>query len=53
MWDVRRGDVIGYTGDAGYSEAPHLHHQITRLSDEAKLCPTDEEGFGENGWLER
>lgn len=49
-WPVRRGDVIGYTGDAGYSEAPHLHYQITG-PDGRKLCPTTEEGFGENGWL--
>ncbi len=25
-WQVRRGDLLGYTGDAGYSEAPHLHY---------------------------
>jgi hypothetical protein len=50
-WTVHRGDVIGYTGDSGYSEAPHLHYQITRLSDGAKLCPTTESGFGDNGWL--
>ena len=51
--EVRRGDVIGYTGDAGYSEAPHLHYQIVRLSDGAQLCPTSEEGFADGGWLER
>ena len=43
-WDVRRGDVVGYTGDSGYSEAPHLHYQITRRSDGARLCP------GDGGW---
>ena len=52
-WGVRRGDVIGYTGDAGYSEAPHLHYQITRVSDGAKLCPTGEVGFEDGGWLSR
>ncbi len=50
---VRRGDVIGYTGDAGYSEAPHLHYAIARRSDGAKLCPTSEAGFADGGWLER
>jgi hypothetical protein len=52
-WPVRRGDVIGYTGDAGYSEAPHLHYQIIRLSDGAQLCPTSEAGFADGGWLDR
>jgi hypothetical protein len=52
-WAVRRGDLIGYTGDAGYSEAPHLHYQITRKSDGAKLCPTAESGFIDGGWLVR
>ena len=52
-WPVARGDVIGYTGDAGYSEAPHLHYQIIRLADGAQLCPTSEPGFADGGWLER
>jgi len=52
-WSVRRGDVIGYTGDAGYSEAPHLHYQIVRLSDGRSLCPTGEAGFTDGGWLLR
>jgi murein DD-endopeptidase MepM/ murein hydrolase activator NlpD len=51
-WPVHRGDVIGFTGDAGYSEAPHLHYQIIRLSDGAQLCPTSEAGFVDGGWLE-
>lgn len=50
---VRRGDVVGYTGDAGYSEAPHLHYVIARRADAAKLCPTTEAGFADGGWLER
>jgi murein DD-endopeptidase MepM/ murein hydrolase activator NlpD len=25
---VRQGDVIGYTGDSGTSEAPHLHFEV-------------------------
>ncbi len=52
-WPVRRGDVIGFTGDTGYSEAPHLHYTITRLTDGARLCPTDEPGFDDAGWLFR
>jgi murein DD-endopeptidase MepM/ murein hydrolase activator NlpD len=52
-WPVRRGDLIGFTGDSGYSEAPHLHYQVTRLSTGAKLCPTAEAGFDDGGWLER
>jgi murein DD-endopeptidase MepM/ murein hydrolase activator NlpD len=52
-WPVKRGDVIGYTGDAGYSEAPHLHYQIIRRADGAQLCPTSEAGFDDGGWLFR
>lgn len=52
-WQVRRGDLVGYTGDAGYSEAPHLHYAITRRSDGARLCPTAEPGFDDGGWLLR
>jgi hypothetical protein len=52
-WPVRRGDVVGFTGDSGYSEAPHLHYAITRLADGARLCPTREPGFEDNGWLLR
>jgi murein DD-endopeptidase MepM/ murein hydrolase activator NlpD len=50
---VRRGDVVAFTGDAGYSEAPHLHYAITRRSDGAALCATREAGFADNGWLVR
>lgn len=53
-WEVRAGDVIGYTGDSGYSEAPHLHYELAALgADPRWLCPTREEGFGESGWLFR
>jgi hypothetical protein len=53
-WEVRAGDVIGYTGDTGYSEAPHLHYELAARGPEpAGLCPTREEGFGESGWLFR
>jgi murein DD-endopeptidase MepM/ murein hydrolase activator NlpD len=52
-WQVRRGDLIGYTGDAGYSEAPHLHYAITRVADGARLCPSTEAGFADGGWVLR
>lgn len=52
-WQVRRGDLFGYTGDMGYSEAPHLHYAITRLADGARLCPTAEAGFADGGWVLR
>jgi murein DD-endopeptidase MepM/ murein hydrolase activator NlpD len=52
-WSVKRGNLIGYTGDAGYSEALHLRYQIARLSDGAQLCPTTELGFVDGGWLSR
>jgi murein DD-endopeptidase MepM/ murein hydrolase activator NlpD len=50
-WPVRKGDVIGYTGDAGYSEAPHLHYVITERASGRSLCPTEESGFDDGGWL--
>jgi hypothetical protein len=46
------GDVIGYSGDAGYSEAPHLHYTIRRDGGQP-LCPTDEPGFADSGWFFR
>jgi murein DD-endopeptidase MepM/ murein hydrolase activator NlpD len=52
-WVVKRGDVIGYSGDSGYSEAPHLHYAIKRLGSESNLCPTTEAGFADGGWLFR
>jgi len=50
-WEVRRGDVIGVTGDSGYSEAPHLHYAIRPANREDALCPTREAGFSRTGWL--
>jgi hypothetical protein len=52
-WHVQRGDVIAYSGDSGYSEAAHLHYQITRVATDEHLCPTAEEGFADGGWLFR
>jgi len=51
-WGVRRGDVIGISGDAGYSEAPHLHYTVGRAGGDL-LCPTTEAGFSDGGWLFR
>ena len=51
-WQVRRGDIVGYSGDAGYSEAPHLHYTIKHEGGDL-LCPTDESGFADGGWLFR
>ncbi len=52
-WEVRRGDLIGMTGDTGYSEAPHLHYTIARIGGAGLLCPTSELGFEDGGWLVR
>jgi murein DD-endopeptidase MepM/ murein hydrolase activator NlpD len=49
-WAVRRGDLIGYSGDSGYSEAPHLHYTVSRAGGPL-LCPTTEAGFADGGWL--
>jgi hypothetical protein len=49
-WAVERGDVIGYSGDTGYSEAPHLHYTVRRVGGPL-LCPSDEAGFLDGGWL--
>lgn len=52
-WAVRAGDVIGFSGDSGYSEAPHLHYAIRPAGSENALCPTNEPGFSDKGWLFR
>ena len=51
QWPVRRGDLIGLSGDSGYSEAPHLHYTTRRAGDPLLLCPTEEAGFADGGWL--
>jgi len=51
-WDVKRGEVIGFSGDSGYSEGPHLHYTVRR-SGGGLLCPTEEVGFEDGGWLFR
>lgn len=52
-WPVCRGDVVGLSGDTGYSEAPHLHYAIRLAGSERALCPTAEPGFDNAGWLFR
>jgi murein DD-endopeptidase MepM/ murein hydrolase activator NlpD len=51
QWQVRKGDVIGLSGDSGYSEAPHLHYTIRYAGAGNLLCPTTESIFPDNGWL--
>jgi hypothetical protein len=51
QWHVTRGGVIGFSGDAGYSEAPHLHYTVQRAGSDAKLCPAAEGGFDDGAWL--
>lgn len=50
-WTVRRGEGIGFSGDSGYSEAPHLHYTMKRADSPRLLCPTLEAGFDAGGWL--
>ncbi len=52
-WQVKAGDVVGMSGDSGYSEAPHLHYAIRPAGSTAALCPTTEAGFADGGWLFR
>lgn len=52
-WDVAVGVTLGFTGDSGYSEAPHLHYTVRRTGAGNLLCPTTEPGFEDAGWLFR
>ena len=52
-WQVESGEIIGYSGDTGYSEAPHLHYTVRRAGSPALLCPTTESGFNDGGWAAR
>jgi hypothetical protein len=51
-WPVLAGEQVGASGDAGYSEGPHLHYTLRRTGG-AFLCPTNEPGFADGGWLLR
>lgn len=53
QWTVKRGDLLGLSGDSGYSEAPHLHYTVGRAGSSSLLCPTAEAGFEDGGWLLR
>jgi hypothetical protein len=52
QWYVHAGDVIGMSGDAGYSEGPHLHYTVAHLGGPLR-CPTNEAGYTDGGWLLR
>jgi hypothetical protein len=49
-WEVKRGDIIGVSGDSGYSEGPHLHYTVNRVGGPLR-CPTLEPDFTDGGWL--
>lgn len=49
-WYAHKGDVIGMSGDSGYSEGPHVHYTVARLGGPLR-CPTNEAGYTDGGWL--
>jgi murein DD-endopeptidase MepM/ murein hydrolase activator NlpD len=53
QWTVKRGDLMGLSGDSGYGEALHLHYTVRRAGDPSLLCPTTEAVFEDGGWLVR
>ncbi|MBN9494806.1 M23 family metallopeptidase [bacterium] len=53
QWPIRAGELLGFSGDTGYSEAPHLHYSVRRQASDVQLCPTTEAGFADSGWLFR
>jgi hypothetical protein len=49
-WEVKRGAVLGFVGNSGYSDVPHLHYQIVTVNRATKYCPSTE-AFPASGWL--
>jgi hypothetical protein len=51
-WPVKRGQVVGYVGNSGYSDVAHLHYQVITPDRAKKYCPS-EEPLPFSGWLFR
>ncbi len=51
-WPIKKGQPVGFVGNNGYSDVPHLHYQVVTKDRKTKYCPTDEP-FPSAGWLFR